>query len=127
MIGCKVAACGCGVAGSDIVIAQNFLTEVYENRDQAIQNFESLVRGSSCRYLVFIENNYPETMRLMNDIAEHLYKKGLALAPAKASSKVIRPNFSQPEILSRHLYANEDGLRARKNVKFHHLVIEIAR
>lgn len=127
VVKCAAEVCACGVAGSDLVIAQNFLTEVYGDSARAIKTFEGLVRRSGCRYLVFVENNYPQTMDLMNAIAWHLYTQGLAVSPVQARTDSIRPNVLTPEVLIQHLYADEDGLRARKNVHYHHMVIEIAR
>lgn len=127
VVECPASACSCGVDGSDLIIAQNFLTEIYNNRDRAIQTFESLIRRSGSRYLVFVENNYPQTMELMNDIAAHLYAQGLTVSPVKAKTDKITPNVELPDVLRQHLFTGENGLIAKKNVTYHHMVIEIAR
>jgi len=127
VVHCPAGACSCGVAGSDLIIAQNFLTEVYNNRDRAICTFEGLVRRSGCRYLVFVENNYSKTKELMNDIAAHLYTQGLTTKPVNAQTNEITPNVAMPDVLRQHLFTGENGLMAKKNVTYHHMVIEIAR
>jgi len=55
VVNCTAEICGCGVAGSDMIIAQNFLTEVCGDSERAIKTFEGLVDRSGCRYLVFVE------------------------------------------------------------------------
>lgn len=127
VVQCDAKVCACGVAGSDIIVAQNFLSEVYTDRLRAIKTFEGLVHRSGCRYLILIENNYRQTKELMTSIARHLHKEGLTKNLVQAASNSIRPNILVPEVLSQHLYADEDGLRARKYVHYHHMLIEIAR
>ena len=131
---CNVVKCGgnkCSssraIIGSDLIIAQNFLAEVQTNRDAAIDSFEGIVRRANCRYLVFIENNYGKNREMLNFINRRLYSKGLSVGLAKIGYNEIRPNFPTPRVLSRYLYADENGLRAKKIVKYHHMVIEIAR
>ena len=131
---CNVVKCdgnkctnGKTITGSDLIIAQNFLVEVQENRDAAINTFEGIVRRSNCRYLVFVENNYGKNKEMLNIINHRLYSKGLSVGLAKIDSEVIRPNFTLPEVLQKNLFTGESGLIARKNVKFHYMVIEIAR
>jgi len=127
VVKCNAQVCACGVAGSDIVVAQNFLSEVYTNRSRAIETFEGLVHRSGCRYLILIENNYRQTKELMTSIARHLHTEGLTKNLVQVASNSIRPNILVPEVLSQHLYSDEDGLRARKYVHYHHIIIEIAR
>jgi hypothetical protein len=115
------------ITGSDIVIAQNFLTEVHKNGGTAIDTFEGIIRRSNCRFLVFVENNYPENRDMLNVINRRLFSKGLSTDLAAISQKSIRPNITLPGVLSRHLYTEEDGLRAKKNVTFYYVVIELKR
>ena len=58
VVECLARQSTCGVADKDIIIGQNFLTEVYEDRTRALETFERLIRRSSCRYLIFVENKY---------------------------------------------------------------------
>jgi len=39
----------------------------------------------------------------------------------------IRPDIKLPEVLRRYLFTWEDGLKPKRNVKYHSMVIEIAR
>jgi hypothetical protein len=124
---CLVRQCACGIANTDIIIAQNFLTEVYTNRASAIATFERLIRRSTCRYLVFVENNYAEVKDLMNELSAHLFEKGLTTSKPVAETTTIRPNFRLPQVLQQHLFTCEDGLKPKSKVTFHHIVLEIAR
>ena len=131
---CNVTKCvgnkcssGNTVSGSDLVIAQNFLAEVQTSREATIETFEGIVSRSNCRYLVFIENNYGKNKEILNLINHRLHIKDLSAGLAKIGYNEIRPNFPTPNILSRYLYENADGLRARKTVKYHYMIIEIKR
>jgi len=127
VVECLARQCSCGVADMDIIIAQNFLTEVYSNRQRAIETFERLIRRSNCRYLVFVENTYDKVKGLMNDLSAHLYDKGLTTARRTAESQTIRPNFRLPQVMQQHLFIGGDGLIPKYSVNFHHMVLEIAR
>lgn len=127
VVDCFSEVCDCGVYGSDLIIAQNFLTELYANRERAIKTFEGLIQWSGCRYLIFVDNHYDETKAMMSDIAKHLHSNGFAKTHAQVFTDEITPNIELPEILAQHLFTGEDGLIARKHVKFHRMVIEIAR
>lgn len=127
VVECLARQCTCGVADQQILIGQNFLTEVQGNRASAIETFERLIRRSTCKYLVFVENNYPDVKSLMNELSAHLFAKGLTTAKPAAETTTIRPNFRLPQILQQHLFTWEDGLKPRTNVTFHHIVLEIAR
>lgn len=127
VVECLARQCTCGVADMDIIIGQNFLTEVYTNRTRAIETFERLIMRSKCRYLVFVENTYDQVKDLMNDLSAHLYGKGLTKAKPTAETKTIRPNFRLPQVMQQHLFIGCDGLIPKYSVKFHHMVLEIAR
>lgn len=127
VVECLSRQCTCGVADQQIIIGQNFLTEVYTNRASAIATFERLIRRSTCRYLVFVENNYAEVKSLMNELSAHLFEKGLTTSKPVAETTTIRPNFRLPQVLQQHLFTYEDGLRPKSKVTFHHIVLEIAR
>ena len=127
MVECLARECTCGVAGKDIIIAQNFLTEVYPDRKRAMATFERLVRRSQCRYIVFVDNMYDKVKDLMNEMSGYLFDKGLVRNRAHAATATIRPNFRLPRILQQHLFTWEDGLIPKFDVKFHHMVLEIAR
>lgn len=124
---CFLRHCSCGIADMDIIIAQNFLTEVYSDRNRAMETFERMIRGSKCRYLVFVDNMYEQIKDLMTDLSEYLYAKRLTTAKALPRTSIIRPNFDLPEVMEQHLFTGEDGLMPRYNVKFHHMVLETAR
>jgi len=131
---CNVAACDAGkcsnsseVTGSDLIIAQNFLSEVQKDGDRTVDTFEKIVRRSNCRYLVFVENNYGENKELLDMINRRLWSKGLSTGLAKIEYQHTRPNFVLPRILQENLFTGESGLMEKKNVKFHFMVIEIAR
>lgn len=127
VVKCSASTCPCGVVGSDIIVSQNFLSEVYADRPQAIKTFQGLIQRSGCRYLILIENNYPETKELMNAISRQLHTAGHTKTLIQADSKSIRPNILIPEVLSQYLYADENGLRAKKYVHYHYMVIKIDR
>ena len=127
VVECLARQCTCGVADMDIIIAQNFLTEVYSSRQCAIETFKRLIKRSNCRYLVFVENTYDKVKGLMNDLSAHLYNQGLTISSPKAESKTIRPNFRLPQVMQQHLFTGGDGLIPKYNVNFHHMVLEIAR
>jgi hypothetical protein len=113
--------------GSDLVVAQNFLSELQSNSEQAIEAFEGIVRRSRCQYLVFVENNYQENKGLLRLINQRLHEKGLSCGLAEINKNIIRPNIALPDILQHNLYTGEDKLIAKRNVKYHSMVIEIER
>lgn len=101
------------------------LAEVYKKR--AIDTCERLIRRSTCRYLVFVDNNYSEVKRLMNEISAHLFSRGLTTSQPHAETSETRANFRLPKVLLQNLFTGEDGLMPRFKVKYHHLVLEIKR
>ncbi len=131
---CNVAKCDAmkcsnssAIAASEIIVAQNFLAEVQTNYDTTIDAFEGIVRRSNCRYLVFVENNYSENRGMLDIINHRLYSKGLSTGLAEIDYNEICPNFTLPDILHNNLFTGESGLIAKKYVKYHSMVIEIAR
>jgi len=131
---CNVITCGTGqcsngsrVTGSDLVIAQNFLSEVQRDSDRTVDTFEKIVRRSNCRYLVFVENNYGKNKELLNMINQRLWSKKLSTGLANIGYQHTRPNFTLPRVLQENLFTGESGLMEKKNVKFYFMVIEIAR
>lgn len=127
VVECLSRECSCGVADKDIIIAQNFLTEVYADKKRAMVTFERLIRHSQCKYMVFVDNMYDKVKEMMNELSCYLYDKGLTKTSAAAETSAIRPNFRLPQVMQQHLFTGEDGLIPRYNVKFHHMVLEIAR
>ena len=127
VVECLARECTCGVADMDIIIGQNFLTEVYANRARSIATFERLIQRSKCRYLVFVENQYDQVKGLMNELSSYLYEKGLTRYRPSAETRTIRPNFRLPQVMQQHLFIGSDGLIPKYSVKFHHMVLEIAR
>ena len=127
VVECLARECTCGVADKDIIVAQNFLSEVYLDRKWTIETFERLINRSNYRYLVFIDNMFDKVKELMNEMSLHLHAKGLTTTLARAETTVSSPNFRLPRIMQQHLFTVGDGLIPRYNVKFHHMVIEIAR
>jgi hypothetical protein len=127
VVECLARECTCGIADKDIIIAQNFLTEVYTDRKCAIETFERLIRRSQCRYIVFVDNMYEKVKDLMNELSSYLHDKGLTKHRSSAETTFIRPNFRLPQVMQQHLFTGEDGLIPRYNVKFHHMVLEIKR
>ena len=131
---CNVAKCDSGkcrnssaISESEIIIAQNFLVEVSNDCDAAIDTFMGVVRRSKCRYLVFVENPYGENWEVLNSINHRLHIEGLSTGLARIGYTETQPNFTLPEALSKNLFIGENGLMAKKNVKFHSMVIEIKR
>jgi hypothetical protein len=127
VVECLARECTCGVADKDIIIAQNFLTEVYTDKKRAMETFERLIRRSKCKYIVFVDNMYDKVKEMMNELSSHIFDKGLTTSRAIAETSAIRPNFRLPQVMQQHLFTGEDGLIPRYNVKFHHMVLEIAR
>ncbi len=127
VVECLARECTCGVADMDIIIGQNFLTEVYANRSKAFDTFERLIKRSKCRYLVFVENNYDEVKVLMNDLSCSLFDKGLTKARPVAEAQSIMPNFRLPQVMQQHLFTGEGNLQPKYKVHFHHMILEIAR
>lgn len=127
VVECLARECTCGVAEMDIIIAQNFLSEVYPNRSRAIETFERLIRRSKCRYMVFVDNNYPKVKDLMYELSAHLYEMGLTTSKPKAETKSIMPNFRLPQVMQDHLFIGGEGLDPKYKVHYHHIVLEIAR
>ena len=129
VIKCNGSKCSSSkaITGSDLVIAQNFLAEVQTDSEAVINSFEGIVRRSNCQYLVFVENNYDKNKEMLNFINRRLYSKGLSVGLAKIGYTEIQPNFILPEVLRKNLFIGANGLIAKKYVKFHHMVIEIAR
>lgn len=126
VVGCLQRECRCGVADMDLIVAQNFLTEIFNDRKHAAATFERLIRRSNCRYLVFVENRYDQVREFMDELSGYLYRKGLTTARVAAQSACIEPGFALPDVLH-NLFTREDGLIPRRYVKFHHMVLEIAR
>lgn len=132
---CDVTKCDPGrckhstdtIAGTDLIIAQNFLAEVQSDCREAINTFEGVVRRSGCRYVAFVENNYNENKKLLEILSNRLVSKGLSPEVANVNYQEIRPDFPLPKVLQDHLFTGESGLIAKRNVKFHSMVIEIAR
>ena len=89
--------------------------------------FQRLINRTACRYLVFVENRYYEVRQMMYDLSGYLHGKGLTTAAPRALSREIRANFTLPEVMQQFLFTGEDGLIPRCNIKFHYLVLEIAR
>ena len=89
--------------------------------------FERLVRRSQCRYIVFVDNMYDKVRELMNEMSGYLFDKGLVRHRASATTASTHPNFRLPQVMQQHLFTGEDGLIPRYSVKFHHMVLEIAR
>jgi hypothetical protein len=118
VVECLARQCTCGVADKDIIIGQNFLAEVYPDRTRAMETFERLIRRSSCRYLVFVENQYDEVKSLMNELSIYLYAKGLTTNQPTAQTTTIRPNFRLPQVMQQHLFVGSDGLKQKYNVHF---------
>ena len=131
---CNVAKCDAmkcsnslAIAASEIIIAQNFLAEVSNDCDAAINTFEGIVRRSNCRYLIFVENNYSENRGTLDIINRCLHSKGLSTGLAEIDYNEICPNFTLPDVLYGNLFTGESGLIAKKYVKYHSMVIEIKR
>jgi len=115
------------IAASEIIVAQNFLAEVSNDCNAAINTFEGIVRRSNCRYLIFVENNYSENRGMLDIINRRLHIKGLSTGLAEIDYNEICPNFALPDVLYGNLFTGESGLIAKKYVKYHSMVIEIAR
>jgi len=75
----------------------------------------------------FRRNQYEEARELMNAIARKLHSKGLTTKLVQAQTNEITPNITLPDVLTKHLFTGKSGLIARKHVKYHHMVLEIAR
>jgi hypothetical protein len=127
VVECPTRDCSCGVADRDLIVSQNFLTELYGGRQQALQTFERIIRTSRCRYLVFVENRYEAVRELMDRLAADLFSKGLITRPAGAAGSIRVAGFPLPPLLREHLFTGEDGLIPRKYVKYHSMVLEIRR
>ena len=127
VVECLARECTCGVANMDIIIAQNFLTEVYLDRTRAIETFERLIQRSKCRYLVLIDNNYDQVKDLMNALSFHLHDRGLTKSRSIAETKSIMPNFRLPQVMQQQLFIGGESLQPKYKVHFHHMVLEIAR
>jgi len=127
VVGCLARECTCGISGKDIIIAQNFLTEVYADKKRAMETFERLISQSQCRYIVFVDNKYDKVKDMMNEMSGYLHDKGLTKHRTSAETTEIRPNFRLPEVMQQHLFTGENGLIPKSTVKFHHMVLEIVR
>jgi hypothetical protein len=69
VVECRTRDCSCCVADRDLILSQNFLTELYGKRHLALQTFERIIRTSRCRYLVFVENRYEAVREFMDQLA----------------------------------------------------------
>lgn len=127
VVECLKRDCSCGVADRDMIVAQNFLTEIHGNRQLAAQTFERLIRTSRCRYLVFVENRYEPIREFMNELSSTLYAKGLTTGPVAAASVDRIASFPVPQILLEHLFTGESGLIPKKYIKYHHMILEVRR
>lgn len=127
VVECLSRDCSCGVADRDLILSQNFLTELYGKRHLALQTFERIIRTSRCRYLLFVENRYEVVREFMDKLAADLSAKGLITRPVRAASSIRVAGFSVPPLLRQHLFTGEDGLIPRKYIKYHHMVLEVRR
>lgn len=127
VVSCLSRKCICGAGDMDIIIAQNFLTEIYGDKQSAMETIERLIGRSQCKYIIFVDNMYDKVKEMMNELSVYLYTKGLTTSSPEAATSMIRPNFKLPQVMQQHLFTGEDGLKARFNVKFHYMVLEIAR
>lgn len=127
VVECLAMKCTCGAANMDIIIAQNFLTEVYSEKQRAIETFERIISRSNCRYLVFVENQYDKVKGLMNELSVYLHEKGLTRNKPVAETRSIMPNFRLPQVMQQHLFVGGGYLQPKYKVHFHHMVLEIAR
>lgn len=127
VVACLRRECTCGIADKDIIIAQNFLTEVYTEKKNAMETFERLINRSQCRYIVFVDNMYNEVKGMMNELSSYLYDKGLTKRLVSAETTQIHPNFRLPDVMRENLFTGENGLIPKSTVKFHHMVLKIAR
>ena len=127
VVECLKRDCTCGVADRDLILSQNFLTEIHGNRHLAAQTFERLIRTSRCRYLVFVENRYEAIREFMDELSATLYAKGLTTRPVMAASVDSVASFPVPQILREHLFTGQDWLIPKKYIKFHYMVLEVRR
>jgi hypothetical protein len=127
VVECLTRDCSCGVADRDLIVSQNFLTELYTKRHLAISTFERVIQTSRCRYLLFVENRYEAVRELMDNLAADLFSKGLTTKPVRAASSHRIAGFSLPPLLREHLFIGQDGLIPRRNIKYHSMVLEVRR
>ncbi len=127
VVDCLARECNCGIADKDIIIAQNFLTEVYTDKKRAMETFERLINRSKCQYIVFVDNMYDEVKDMMNELSGYLHDKGLTKQRISAETTKIHPNFRLPQVMRQHLFTGEGRLQPKLSVKFHHMVLEIVR
>lgn len=119
--------CGCNALFADMIVSQNFLTEIAHQSSEAVKAFTSLTLNSNCKFVVFVDNNFPAAKNIMNKISSALYESGITADPLEANYKEIKPHFQLPSLLTQFIFTGEDRLIAKKYVKFNHMVLEIER
>lgn len=125
IVKCKDLECFCeeDLSKTDIIIAQNILTEVYRNREKCIETFKWIFQISSNKIAVFVDSINNEISKFMSDISETLYKEHIIRKQVTPKLDHIKPNFSIPDILQKFIFDGSDGLILKKYVKFNSLVI----
>ncbi|UFS72493.1 hypothetical protein LPW11_09930 [Geomonas sp. RF6] len=131
---CDVAACTtCGspcdaiLSDTDFIVSQNFMTEIYADRERAFATFRNIIAKSRCKAIVFIENAYHDIFKFMAELAARLHAEGLTVKRGEPVATVIRPRFPLPETIRTNLFTGEEWLIPKTSVKFHRMCLFIKR
>ena len=129
VVTCLGSACSCDevLADIDFVISQNFLTEIYADRERALPTFRNIIRKSRCKAILFIENAYTEVFRFMGELAAGLHAEGLTTQQGAPVRTDTRATFGIPQVLLDNLFTGEDWLIPKRNIKFHRMLLTIQR
>lgn len=129
VVNCLGSSCSCDpvLQDTDFVVSQNFLTEIYANRDKAFHTFRTIIEKSRCRVMVFVENAYDDIFRFMGELAAWLHSQGLTRSRAVPATYRIRPRITIPQTLLDNLFIGEELLWPKRNVKFHRMILFIKR
>lgn len=121
------SSCDSLLGGTDFIISQNFLTEIYNDREKAFHNFRNIIAKSKCRAIVFVENAYGDIFRFMDELAGWLHAEGITTKRGTPKMTAIRSQVKIPDTLLENLFTGESGLIPKRSVKFHHMVLRIKR
>lgn len=116
--------CEAVVKEADLVIMQNCLNDVIADPDKAIDRAVTIVgKMKQGALFVCIDLNFTKIQRALQTVAQKVTSAGLgdvAHAVARFAHQ-IRPSFHIPPLLMDHLYTGEDGLVAKRHVRFYAL------
>lgn len=129
LVKCEECAARCEslLSEIDFIVSQNFLTEIFTDREKAFHTIRNIIVKSKAKGIVFIENAYDDILAFMAELSNRLYTEGLTTQKVIPTETLIRPQVTIPDTLLDNLFIGESGLIPKKKVKFHRMHLRIKR